>query len=77
VCNLVVYNVVVAESFSHDVSRFFSGLTSGKAIWLMIGGIVAVVAGSFDLLRIQPKGNQKASLGIKRVFCDPMLCLDI
>jgi hypothetical protein len=48
---LVIYGVSALESFSSDVSRFFTGSPTDKTIWLMIGGIVAVVAGLFGLLR--------------------------
>ncbi len=48
---LVVYGVSASESFSSDVSRFFTGSPTDKTIWLLIGGIVAIAAGLFGLLR--------------------------
>ena len=52
---LVIYGVSASESFSSDVSRFFTGSPTDKTMWLMIGGIVAIVAGLFGLLRGQMK----------------------
>jgi len=50
---LVIYGVSASESFSSDVSRFFTGSPTDKSIWLLIGGIVAVAIGLFGLLRGQ------------------------
>jgi len=50
---LVVYGVSASESFSSDVSRFFTGSPTDKTMWLMIGGIVAIVIGLVGLLRGQ------------------------
>jgi hypothetical protein len=33
------------ESFGSDVSRFFTGSPTDKAVWMLIGGIVATVVG--------------------------------
>ena len=52
---LVIYGVSALESFSSDVSRFFTGSPTDKTMWLMIGGIVAVVVGLSGLLRPQSK----------------------
>ena len=42
---LVIYGVAASESFSSDVSRFFTGSPTDRTIWLMIGGIVAIIIG--------------------------------
>ena len=52
---LVIYGVSALDSFSSDMSRFFTGSPTDKTIWLMIGGVVAIVVGLFSLLRGQPK----------------------
>jgi hypothetical protein len=52
---LVIYGVSASESFSSDLSRFFTGSPTDKTIWLMIGGIVAIGIGLAGLLRGQPK----------------------
>ena len=52
---LVIYGVSALDSFSSDVSRFFTGSPTDKTMWLMIGGIVAVIIGSAGLFRGQTK----------------------
>jgi len=52
---LVIYGVSASESFSSDLSRFFTGSPTDKTIWLMIGGIVAIGIGIAGLLRGQTK----------------------
>lgn len=52
---LVIYGVSALDSFSSDVSRFFTGSPTDKSIWLMIGGVAAIVVGLLGLLRSQPK----------------------
>lgn len=47
---LVIYGVAASESFSSDVSRFFTGSPTDKTMWLMIGGIVGIVIGLGGLL---------------------------
>jgi len=42
---LVVFGVAATESLSSDVSRFFTGSPTDKAIWMLIGGIVAIIIG--------------------------------
>ncbi|MDZ4197952.1 MAG: DUF3185 family protein, partial [Kiritimatiellia bacterium] len=42
---LIVYGVLAMDSFSSDVSRFFTGTPTDKTVWLLIGGIVAAIAG--------------------------------
>ena len=49
---LVIYGVAASESFSSDVSRFFTGSPTDKTMWLMIGGILAIVIGLVGLLRV-------------------------
>jgi amino acid permease len=48
---LVIYGVSASESFSSDVSRFFTGSPTDRTIWLLIGGVVAIVIGLAGLLR--------------------------
>ncbi len=42
---LIIFGVQATDSFSSDVSRFFTGSPTDKAIWMLIGGIVAAIAG--------------------------------
>ncbi|MGN6555679.1 MAG: DUF3185 family protein [Verrucomicrobiota bacterium] len=48
---LLVLGISAAESFSSDVSRFFSGSPTNKSVWMMIGGVILTIAGLFGLVR--------------------------
>jgi hypothetical protein len=48
---LIVIGVNATNSFSSDVSRFFTGSPTDKAVWMLIGGIVAAVIGLVGTLR--------------------------
>ena len=48
---LVVYGVSASKSFSSDISRFFTGSPTDKAIWMLVGGAVLSVIGLVGLLR--------------------------
>ena len=52
---LVIYGVAASESLSSDISRFFTGSPTDRTIWLMVGGIVAIIIGLVGLLRGQTK----------------------
>jgi hypothetical protein len=52
---LMIYGVAASESFSSDVSHFFTGSPTDKTIWLLVGGIVAIIVGLAGLLRGQAK----------------------
>lgn len=42
---LIVLGVMAMDSFGSDVSRFFTGSPTDKAVWMLVGGIVAAVIG--------------------------------
>ena len=48
---LIVMGVNATNSFSSDVSRFFTGSPTDKAVWMVIGGVVASLAGLTMLWR--------------------------
>ncbi len=48
---LSVWGISASESFSSDMSRLFTGAPTDKAIWLIIGGVILGVVGSFGLVR--------------------------
>lgn len=48
---LMIFGIQATDSFSSDVSRFFTGSPTDKAIWMLIGGIVAALAGLTMTLR--------------------------
>ena len=47
----IVLGVNATNSFSSDVSRFFTGSPTDKAVWMLIGGCVAAVLGLTMTLR--------------------------
>ena len=53
---LVVFGVSATKSFTSGISRFFNGSPTDKAIWMIIGGIVAIVIGLGGLSLGKPKG---------------------
>jgi hypothetical protein len=48
---LLIFGVSATQSFSSDISRFFTGSPTDKAIWMLIGGAVLSIVGVVGLLR--------------------------
>jgi hypothetical protein len=48
---LIGYGVIANDSAASGFSRFFTGNPTDKTMWLMIGGIIATVAGAAGLFR--------------------------
>ena len=48
---LLVFGFNAYHSASSDVSRFFTGAPTDKALWLLIGGAIAGIVGIFGLVR--------------------------
>jgi hypothetical protein len=48
---LIIFGVNASNSFGSDISRFFTGAPTDKAVWMLIGGVVAAVAGVVGLTR--------------------------
>ena len=48
---LIVIGINATNSFSSDVSRFFTGSPTDKAFWMLIGGIIAALIGLTGTLR--------------------------
>jgi hypothetical protein len=48
---LIIYGINSTNSLSSDVSRFFTGSPTNKAIWMLIGGSLAAVIGLAGTLR--------------------------
>jgi uncharacterized membrane protein HdeD (DUF308 family) len=53
---LIVAGVNATNSFSSDISRFFTGSPTDKAVWMLIGGILTAVVGLATLLRSPKEG---------------------
>ncbi|MEI8350541.1 MAG: DUF3185 family protein [Candidatus Omnitrophota bacterium] len=48
---LLVFGLNAYHSTSSDVSRFFTGAPTNKALWLLIVGVVVGIVGFFGLVR--------------------------
>ena len=48
---LIIIGVNATNSFSSNVSRFFTGSPTDKAVWMLIGGGVAAIIGLAWMLR--------------------------
>jgi Na+/melibiose symporter-like transporter len=53
---LLVFGFNASQSFSSDVSRFFTGNPTDKSIWMIAGGAAAVVGGLFLAIRSGRRG---------------------
>jgi hypothetical protein len=52
---LVIYGISAADSVGSRFARLYTGAPTDKTLWLLIGGIVAVVIGVVGLLRTSPR----------------------
>ena len=48
---LLVLGVIESDSISSDFSRLFTGEPTDKAVWLLLGGGIAAIAGLVGLRR--------------------------
>ena len=48
---LIIFGVNASNSFGSDVSRLFTGSPTDKAMWMLVGGVVAAVVGLVGLMR--------------------------
>ena len=53
---LIIFGIQATDSFSSDVSRFFTGSPTNKAVWMLIGGIIAAIIGLTMTLRSSKQG---------------------
>ena len=51
---LIVLGISAMDSFGSDVSRFFTGTPTDKSVWLLIGGVVATLAGLSGVTFFRP-----------------------
>lgn len=47
---LIVFGVSASNSLNSDISRFFTGSPTDKAIWMLVGGAAASIAGAVGLV---------------------------
>ena len=47
---LVIMGILAMDSFSSDVSRFFTGSPTDKSVWMLVGGVIAIVVGGSGAL---------------------------
>lgn len=48
---LIIYGVSASDSIGSGFSRMFTGAPTDKAVWLLVGGIVAAVLGLTGVVR--------------------------
>jgi hypothetical protein len=48
---LLIIGINATNSLSSDVSRFFTGSPTDKAVWMVIGGSIATIVGLAMTLR--------------------------
>jgi len=48
---LVIFGIGASHSLGSDISRFFTGSPTDKAIWMLIGGVALSIVGLAGLLR--------------------------
>ena len=46
---LTIFGIAASGSFSSDVSQFFTGAPTNKAIWMLVGGVLVSVIGMAGL----------------------------
>jgi hypothetical protein len=62
---LMILGISATNSFSSDVSKFFTGSPTDKAVWMLIGGIVATVVGLVGTWR----GSKPVKAARQRANC--------
>ena len=48
---LLAFGISAYHSTSSDISRFFTGAPTDKALWLLIGGFIVGIVGVFGLVK--------------------------
>jgi len=48
---LIVFGINASDSVGSDFSRFFTGNPTNHAMWLLVGGVVSLVAGGVVAMR--------------------------
>ena len=53
---LIIWGVSASDSVGSSFSRLFTGAPTDRTIWLLVGGVIALIAGLTGSLR-GPKSN--------------------
>jgi hypothetical protein len=48
---LVIFGISASQSLGSDISRFFTGSPTDKAIWMLVVGVILCVTGLVGLSR--------------------------
>ena len=56
---LIIFGIRESESLSSDLSRLFSGAPTDRAIWMLIGGVVATIVGLVGLSLGRSRGSRR------------------
>jgi len=54
---LLIFGINATNAFDSDVSRFFTGFPTDKAIWMLMGGIIASLHGEGQVFQAMKKGE--------------------
>jgi hypothetical protein len=54
---VVIFGIDAVNSAGSDISRFFTGAPTDRAMWLLVGGLVASVIGLAGLLLPRSKAG--------------------
>ena len=49
---LIVLGINASNGLSSDISRFFTGSPTDRAMWLLVGGVIEAVVGVMGLTRL-------------------------
>lgn len=52
---LIIFGISAMDSFSSDVSNFFTGTPTDKSVWMLVGGLVLSVAGLSGVFWLRPR----------------------
>jgi hypothetical protein len=54
---LLIFGFNESHSFGSDMSRFFTGNPTDRAIWMIVGGVAGVMIGLFVSVRGMRRGQ--------------------
>lgn len=54
---LIAYGLIASDSIGSDISRMFTGEPTDRAIWLLVAGSIAAIAGGGGLTTASYRTN--------------------